>query len=411
MKGTNSPDTWSLFARPFSAALVSITLLACGSSEDAAGSSATMNGQSDDGSLTDDSQTGVGSSADDTQSPPDIGNDPDPPNNGQTGSPGSSVCSTDEDCLVDGVEWTLPLGTVELRSARCDFIDPNNDTLPVCHCELSVTPSEESLQSNTEGEGFTPRTEPYDFVEYAGHRGPPQGNGCSVFGRTPECSYCASEFPGCQLGDDAACDAPCAQLAATKDAEFRASYSFAQRVARCMDGAYCEMVVELDGKCYAAQPSSSRPAFDCSLPDDEIIAHRDDLNGSTCAAEPAAECQTADDCPSGLACNAGRCGPCADTCSYPNGQPEQITCEGDVACATGEVCASSYCLLEENVECRTWSQCADGASCVLSGIIHGEGRGNELTRSFCSTAPQCPEEMRDEDGNLIMPSSMVPGCF
>lgn len=340
-----------------------------------------------------------------------------PGENGQTGSPGANACTTDEQCEVDPRAWTQRLGSVELAGARCALLEPLLDLLPVCHCTLHVTPAEpsadggaaEPMEEGMEG-GFSWFTEPTNYVEYAGHRGSPFSSGCSVFGRTPECTYCSTEFPGCHLGDDAACQAPCEELARRKNAELGASYDFSQRFARCVDGAYCDVVVELDGQCYARAPGPSTPPIDCSLPDSEIVERRNDFGGDECPQRPATRCDTAEDCPAGLACNGGTCGRCSDICSYEIGKPEEAVCEGDTACAAGELCTMGVCVLEENVECRFREQCGENGSCALSGIDYVDGRGNERTRSFCVAGPDCPPEMRDESGNLMMPSEMVPGC-
>lgn len=83
-----------------------------------------------------------------------------------------------------------------------------------------------------------------------------------------------------------------------------------------------------------------------------------------------AQCDVSERCGLAAAClDDGMCGPCAT----------------DDQCGAGEVCVLDYCLLPENVSCRSYRECASGALCILSGITGGTPRGNEDMRAYCSS--------------------------
>ncbi len=284
--------------------------------------------------------------------------------------PGVPECRTDADCVHYLEQWTQPLATsVTLLGSAC-ALDPNLDPLPVCQCTVHVVP--------------TAPGGPFDTILYAGLREFPTGQGCSEYGRTGRCLYCASEFPGCHLESFATdCAGICQDLVGRVATVWQASYQATVRVARC-SSSHCEQVFELDGRCFVGEVLPDSAGYDCSLGNQELLA----LGRSTqptCPA-PVHDCASAADCPGGLACNHGSCGSCAMNCSAPDGQP--FTCEGDSACASGELCALGLCLPAGNIGCREAFQCADDQACVLSGVDLHATHGNAATRSFC--VPRAP---------------------
>jgi hypothetical protein len=81
-------------------------------------------------------------------------------------------------------------------------------------------------------------------------------------------------------------------------------------------------------------------------------------------------CEDSEQCGQGMACvgQDGGCGPCS----------------GDSDCASGEVCVLDHCLLEQNVECRSYTDCPEGYQCILSGLS-ADPRGNGEMRAYCPT--------------------------
>ncbi len=313
------------------------------------------------------------------------------PQNGQIGSIGASECFRDEQCEVDMNALTEPIGTVALAAARCDH--QNVDPLPVCHCDLRITPTAESGR------------QPFMATEYAGLR----PGGCSVFGRGQECLYCAADFPGCRTDEPGSCDATCADLSERINEEFSRAFDATARLARCTEDNTCVRLFELEGTCYAGSLGVRwLPPLDCSQSDAALLARHGERVEAPCDAPAPASCETALDCPAGLACNDGRCGRCADQCSYPTGQPELAVCDGDANCAPDELCAMGTCVPEENLECRFFTQCPDG-DCVLSGLDPTSERGNESTRTFCSSRGCSPPQF-DDQGNRRMLPDQPPGC-
>lgn len=223
----------------------------------------------------------------------------------------------------------------------------------------------------------------YEVPMYPGHR----SGGCSEYSVAPGCLYCASEFPGCSVDEPGSCDVTCAEMAARADADFQKTIVATARISRCTpDSNHCQVVTEIDGRCYAGPPEAVEPLeLDCNLADEELIARLDDPRVSSCA-PVTMPCSSANDCPRGLACNAGGCGDCSANCS-PTGPGGAYVCEGDAACASGELCTEQRCVPSANVTCRFSFQCAENEVCVLSGTS-AEGRGNVDTRSFCRTRPE-----------------------
>jgi hypothetical protein len=155
------------------------------------------------------------------------------------------------------------------------------------------------------------------------------------------------------------------------------------RLNRCTAEHTCQVVSEIDGKCYAGTPYRREPAeLDCALSDEELVQHLNDASQPSCATPPPTACTSASDCPAGLACNSGSCGPCVQGCSNASGQPNEAVCEGDIACAAGELCTLGLCVPSPNIGCRFAFQCPEGDICSLSGISTLE-RGNADTYSYC----------------------------
>jgi hypothetical protein len=289
--------------------------------------------------------------------------------NGQTGSIGARECQEDLDCFGGSLVRNLaPIGRVEPVGASCVHL---YESLPVCECRMQLT---------RPALGDEPAAS-YEVQLYPGNR----AGGCSEWSIEPGCLYCGSEFPGCSVDDASSCDAVCADMTARFDREIQKTIQATARVARCAPGTFhCQVVTEIDGRCYAGQPGRiDAPELDCNLSDAELLEHSADPSVPSCAAVAPVACTTADDCPRGLACNAGVCGACSDMCSYPTGQSDRAVCEGDVACAAGELCTLGRCLPSANVGCRFFSECGKNESCVLSGVSD-DGRGNADTRSFCA---------------------------
>src|SRR5690606_36385366 len=61
-------------------------------------------------------------------------------------------------------------------------------------------------------------------------------------------------------------------------------------------------------------------------------------------------CDTSARCGLAMACNAGRCGPCAH----------------DSDCASGEVCSMQHCVVSSLAACRSRSDCPGDELCILS---------------------------------------------
>jgi hypothetical protein len=175
------------------------------------------------------------------------------------------------------------------------------------------------------------------------------------------------------------------------EASYQNALEYEVRLARCSEDWQCERIVEIGGRCYVGTILPANDGRDCALSDEELLA-LGPSNEAVCSVLPRVECQTADECPRGLACNGGLCGSCSTSCTslpaYSEAGTELGECEGDVACASGELCAHGVCVPTAQVECRNSSQCPSGQDCVLSGLDLRSGRGNIDTRSFCQTDPR-----------------------
>jgi len=284
---------------------------------------------------------------------------------------GACLCSSDDDCAARLTAWVEPSPvSVSLVSTSCTHSYPG-DPLPLCMCNVHIKPSDSSRDE-------------FDTAFYPGYRGFPPPEGCSEYGRGPTCLYCADEFPGCNAespGDT--CTAICQDLALRVQQDSERRRALKVRVARCNSSCNCDHVFELDGQCYSGDVLPDALGYDCSLSDAELLAKGQNRQPS-CPAPPVLRCRTTDDCPGGLACNSGRCGPCLmGSCSLVNNDPPSWTCEGDATCAAGEVFAAGLCIPKAQAACRDQFQCP-GGECVLSGIDRKAIRGNSRTFSYCA---------------------------
>ncbi|MEO7036794.1 MAG: hypothetical protein ABI548_22785, partial [Polyangiaceae bacterium] len=104
--------------------------------------------------------------------------------------------------------------------------------------------------------------------------------GCDVAGRSGDCLYGCSEFPGCDPGDATSCQALCADLDARLDADAERTFDAALRSAVCTtDGACgCRSVFRVEDHCYAGQAKLDTP-YDCALTDEAILAQAFSASG------------------------------------------------------------------------------------------------------------------------------------
>jgi hypothetical protein len=296
---------------------------------------------------------------------------------GFPGNVGASECTRDADCAPHLTQWTEPLGTFTLISAHCGHPNPVNDPFPVCSCRVSLARADGTAPFET---GLYPGGR-YQNFQYSN-----QG-ACSEFGRTPQCLYCADAFPGCSIDSEDSCQSVCKEFVKAANEQYQAELSASVRLARCTVDQRCERITEIEGRCYVGEVPADDPGYDCSLSDQELLGMPERFV-SSCPGFEETPCETAEDCPRGLACNDGVCGACSDACSSTTGEPDTWDCDGDAACASGELCALGVCVLEKNLECRFSSDCPTDQACVLSGLDLKKGRGNAATRAFCQTDPR-----------------------
>jgi hypothetical protein len=289
--------------------------------------------------------------------------------NSQTGSPGSYECVADADCDFASSTGDGSAVSVQLVGARCQFLDGVYDQHPYCECKLLRTPRP--------GEEAIPEQERV-FTAWPGNR----PGSCSEYTTTPGCLYCERDFPGCNIDDAASCDAVCADFAARQNRDFARSVVLSKRLARCSEAHTCERLYELDGACYVGAPGRIEArAYDCSLSDAELLAQSPIASTPSCTPRPDVSCQSASDCPGGLACKDGVCGPCVQECQITGS--DDASCRGGGACAAGETCAAGVCTLDAAVTCRDFIDCGTDHQCVVSGVDWSAGRGNAHTRTFC----------------------------
>ena len=273
---------------------------------------------------------------------------------------GAKDCSKDADCdyLEQGLGQPV-WSDATLLSAHCGHLDPGMGPLPTCSCRILVTPANGSSAFET---GL-----------YPGHRLDAEGSGCSVFGRTPGCAYCANEFPGCSVDDaDETCTGICDALLAQELSSYREPLDAETRVARCTSDWTCETITEIEGKCYVGEPPVDGRGYDCALSDQELFALGDSSYERACDPFPEVPCTEASECPRALACVNGSC----------------EACRSDDVCATGERCLDGFCLLETLIGCASASDCNAAEDCVWSGLDLTQGRGNEDSRAFCQVDPR-----------------------
>ncbi|HTV19120.1 MAG TPA: hypothetical protein VMG12_10625 [Polyangiaceae bacterium] len=298
--------------------------------------------------------------------------------NGQTGSteppdctPGVEVeISAYGPCGVDLEAWTRPIGHAALMQARC--MHPFSDALPVCECKLHLA---RLAGDERPWEGGSD-----EVVAYPGGR----PGSCSVYARTPSgCLYCGSEFPGCSIDDPHSCDAVCAETADRYDVELQKAFPGRLRRLSCASDYTCEFVTEIDGACYARNPREKGiPAFDCALSDEQLLERKGERD-EFCPERPPVACETATDCPRGLACDdRGTCVSCSTLCNRLD--------EDCAFCAQGELCIEAVCVPAANVACRSSFDCEPMSTCVLSGMDPSSGRGNAQTRSLCQVYNPIP---------------------
>jgi hypothetical protein len=278
-------------------------------------------------------------------------------------------CFEDLECFGGALEQTVgPFGQLEPVGAACMHLP--SSILPVCECRGLLTRIDPPPGESTS----------FEVQLYPGH------SGCSG-STSPGCLYCESEFPGCSVDDPTSCDAVCAEMIERAARDYERTYVATARLTLCETNT-CHVVTEIGGRCYLGQPlRGDAPEVDCNLSDDELMALvKRDLGFPTpsysCPVMASPTCAGPLDCSRGLACDDGVCRSCSGSCSYPIGHPEAATCQGDAVCASGELCTGGRCVPRANVECRLAEECAEGESCVLSGMA-SEGRGNAETRSFC----------------------------
>jgi len=316
--------------------------------------------------------------------PAEVGTDPQPTpsstgdttttgiENSQTGSVGQSPipeCEVDADCAVLP-SWTGSV-RVELVSAACSH-DLNSVTVPLCECVLRATA--DAPDAGT--------AETREYRRYPGNR----DYRCSEHSFWGSCLYCGNEFPGCNIDDLHSCDAVCTDMTEREENDIRREHEIGYRLARCNEDRTCRVVTTIDGQCYLAPFGRSNPEpVDCSLGDAELLQRLAVSSGKEeCQPRPTVNCATSSDCPRGLSCAGGVCGPCTQSCitTGSNGD-DGWECEGGGACADGEVCVDQVCVPGANAtECNWFGQCPENQLCVVSGVS-STGRGNEDTRSFC----------------------------
>ena len=217
-------------------------------------------------------------------------------------------------------------------------------------------------------------------------------DGCAVRGHTHECLMEHGEYGPCRESEPEQCEAVCDQLQERLEADTMATRAFTVRSARCVQGGFegstfgqCDdAIVEVEGFCYPTISLSVdwRHWQSCELDDDHIrespapaLPDCDEIDESVpSTADCVQVCEEAADCDYAYGCGSlpsyidsrGRCGVC-----------------GDVAqCASGEVCAHEFCVLEGRAECDLDEDCPGELRCTPQGVSN-EGRGNEEAAVRC----------------------------
>lgn len=173
-------------------------------------------------------------------------NEPEPPP-----SQGAPECVVTEDCRARVESQLQGLARpeepdVRINMSRCMLFGAGEAYGPACRCQG------------------------WDRFYWLG----PEGSSCYFLGRTGNCLFAGSEFTACDLYDDSACDAPCAEL------ERRLNEDRAREVAtellevECVDQ-HCYSVVSLDGRCYVNNDYTSlNRSYDCALDSSSVLEQR-----------------------------------------------------------------------------------------------------------------------------------------
>lgn len=313
--------------------------------------------------------------------------------NGQTGSLSPSECLNDWDCTPVLENWRP--GDVEyvLLDSACEHL--HRDQSPTIGTPGCVCLVRETRRVRVPGSPEVSRqTSEYVFDLDADPRGVTIDPECYVRGSIPGAPlYGAAAFPGCSvdsLVND--CAAPCADAVARQQAAAQVEHDVEVRMARC-DYSGCQTVLRVDDACYNHHGARAS----CELSDAEIVAVQDRVNPSDQCARPAAPCESAADCPSGLGCNGRFCGACRkseEVCTLD--ETGQCSDGGPFSCGEGEACHTGVCFPAEQAECLRVGDCpttdpaGDPRTCLLSGIDHEEGRGTLETRSYCASRDPNP---------------------
>ena len=296
--------------------------------------------------------------------------------NGQTGSIGSSECSTDAECV--GIAQARLDALAQAGSVGSTFNQANCIT-----AGLASGPSAIVCECTNEGGGSLT-----------------VGLDCARHGRHGECIYPADEFPGCQLGVAESCDAVCSDLQSRLEAAAMQTYATELRSAYCNDYA-CVSVSRVDDTCHVN--SDYIRAYDCSQSDEDIVAqHREQQAQNQPPPCDSPEAETSDTCyettePTeeyyprdpdewqGMRVDVSNPLYCDEFCGMALACIDQqcLPCESDAQCMTGEGCAMNHCVLLENIECRGRADCNGEELCLLSGYTGGTARANEDMRAYC----------------------------
>ncbi|MET0413698.1 MAG: hypothetical protein ABW217_20480 [Polyangiaceae bacterium] len=179
-------------------------------------------------------------------------NEPPPDQGGQ----GQRECEVAEDCR-EKAENRLTLFTtvqeadVRLDASQCEvqgfIVDSGSFTGPTCECRGG------------------------DRSYVLG----PAGLGCYVVGRTGNCLFDDTEFTSCDVIDDSACEAPCAELERRVNADIERTVD-AELVEFACVATYCRTVLALDGQCFVDNDYEYLDrAYDCALGGEAILAQQD----------------------------------------------------------------------------------------------------------------------------------------
>jgi len=137
-----------------------------------------------------------------------------------------------EYCTSVGEELARPAPPVALESASCEDFgvigsDPAEakDYGPSCICRLAATGGAILVLHGEDQES------------------------CVITGKTGACLYATSEFPGCSIGDDQACEAPCGDAISRRNEDFGRQFDDLQvKQSSCVDGQSCNCLFSVDGR-------------------------------------------------------------------------------------------------------------------------------------------------------------------